>query len=436
MLLVTLLRIDQQHVGALWGPTDHVYTSFTEHTVLGRMSLDGLRYEQELIVKHNAQQSRKEGIMAKNKQALEASTSRRSFLQKGVMIGGAGTIGAGLLSAGLLKTNFAHAHGATSSAITKGDVAILRFLSAAEILETDLWQQYNELGGIQDSEVPGGKGSAAYIAALQVLDGDMPQYIHDNTEDEFSHFTFINAYLTANGAAPVNLDKFRTLPSSKATGARQIGRLTNLMQLTVDTSWWTRYRSRTKNPDFGDTFAQAIPGLSKGKFPAIPRNDGDLTPNDHIQAIANTAAFHFGFIEQGGTSLYPSLAQRVTNVEVLRILLSIGPTETAHFQTWHDKAGNAKVLTDPTNGLVFPDLNAPPFGGENFQTNLIMPEPTVFLSRTFPVVSIIRPTQTQGAAMGAVQALTADGLFIGQSPEFFAVLHDLAQQADAAQRGF
>ena len=224
-------------------------------------------------MKHNAQQSRKEGIMAKNKQALEASTSRRSFLQKGVVIGGAGTIGAGLLSAGLLNTNFAHAHGATSSAITKGDVAILRFLSAAEILETDLWQQYNELGGIQDSEVPGGKGSAAYIAALKQLDGDMDQYIHDNTEDEFSHFTFINAYLTANGAAPVNLDKYRTLPSSKATGARQIGRLTNLMQLTVDTSWWTRYRSRTKNPDFGDTFAQAIPGLSKGKFPAIPRNE-------------------------------------------------------------------------------------------------------------------------------------------------------------------
>src|SRR5258708_2416808 len=210
-------------------------------------------------MKHNAQQSRKEGIMAKNKQALEASTSRRSFLQKGVVIGGAGTIGAGLLSAGLLNTNFAHAHEATSSSITKGDVAILRFLAAAEILETDLWQQYNELGGIQDSEVPGGSGSAPYAAALNNLDADMSQYIHDNTEDEFSHFTFINAYLTANGAAPVNLDKFRTLPSSKATGAQQIGRLTNLMQLTVDTSWWTRYRSRTKNPDFGDTFAQAIP---------------------------------------------------------------------------------------------------------------------------------------------------------------------------------
>ncbi len=302
------------------------------------------------------------------------------------------------------------------ASLTSGDIAILRFLSAAEILETDLWQQYNELGGIQDSEVPGGSGSPAYIKALEVLDGDMPQYIHDNTEDEFTHFTFINAYLTfinaylvSKGADPVNLDKFRTLPSSKATGAQNIGRLTNLMQLTVDTSYWTKYRSRTKNPDFGDTFPPAVPGLLKGQFPAIPRNNGDLAPAKHIQAIANTAGFHFAFIEQGGTSLYPSLAQRVSNPEVLRILLSIGPTETAHFQTWHDKAGNAPALTDPTNGLVFPDLNSPPFGGEDFQTNLIMPEPTIFLSRKFPPVSIIRPTETQGAAMGAAKALVGTG---------------------------
>ncbi len=122
-----------------------------------------------------------------------------------------------------------------------------------------------------------------------------------------------------------------------------------------------------------------------------------------MQAIANTAGFHFGFIEQGGTSLYPSLAQRVDDVEVLRVLLSIGPTEAMHFQTWHDKAGNAPALTDPTNGLVFPDLNSPPFGGEEFQTNLIMPEPTVFLNRSFPIVSIVRPTETEGAAMGAVK---------------------------------
>jgi len=263
----------------------------------------------------------------------------------------------------------------------------------------------------------------------------MDQYIHDNTEDEISHVTFLNAYLKAKGAEPVNLDKFRTLPSSKAAGAQQIGRLTNLMQLTVDTSWWTRYRSRTKNPDLGATFPQAVPGLSKGQFPAIPRHDGDLAPKNHIQAIASTAGFHFGFIEQGGTSLYPSLAQRVTDPEVLRIVLSIGPIEAMHFQTWHDKAGNAPPLTDPTTGLVFPNLNAPPFDTQNFQTNLIMPEPTVFLNRTFPVVSIIRPTPTAGAAMGAVQALTADGLFRGQAPQFFAALRALAQAADAAHRG-
>jgi hypothetical protein len=361
---------------------------------------------------------------------LKSLVSRRSFLGKSLAVG-AGTIGAGLLVNTLAAKE---SHGKKFDRLDKGDAAILRFLAAAEIIETDLWQQYNELGGIQDTEVPGGTGSPAYTQALQVLDGDMDQYIHDNTDDEISHFTFLNAFLVSKGADPVNLDQFRTLPSSKATGAQQIGRLTNLMQLTVDTSFWTRYRSDNKNPDLGDTFAQAVPGLSAGQFPAIPRDDNDLAPADHLQAIANTAGFHFCFIEQGGTSLYPALAQRVTSDEVLRVLLSIGPTEAMHFQTWHDKAGNAPALTDPTNGLVFPDLNSAPFGGEDFQTNLIMPEPTVFLNRTFPVVSIARPTETEGAAMAAVNALTADGLFIGQPPEFTAFLTKLAQEADAAKR--
>src|SRR5437667_3215282 len=282
--------------------------------------------------------------MEQRVQESKGPTSRRSFLGRGLVVGGAGTVGGGLLVNRLPA--FAHVE---SGSLTKGDVAILRFLAAAEILESDLWQQYNELGGIQDSEVPGGSGSAPYVAALKVLDGDVDQYIHDNTEDEFSHFQFINAYLASQAADPVNLEKFRTLPSSKATGAQQIGRLTNLMQLTVDTSWWTRYRSRTMNPDFGDMFPPAIPGLLNGQFPAIPRTDNDLTPDDHIQAIANTAGFHFAFIEQGGTSLYPELAQRVTNPKVLRILLSIGPTAAQHFQTWQDKAGNARPLTDSTN---------------------------------------------------------------------------------------
>jgi hypothetical protein len=353
---------------------------------------------------------------------LGGETSRRSFLAGA----GAAAVGAGLL----LEVPMASASGGLSA----GDEAILRFVAAAEILETDLWQQYNELGGIQDREVPGGTGNNKYTAALAMLDSDMAQYIHDNTDDEFTHFTFLNAYLKSRGGRPVNLEPFRTLPSSSATGAQQIKRLTNLMELTVDTTWWTRYRSSNKNPDFGDTFPPAIPGLMHGRFPAIPRSDADLTPAKHLQAIANTAGFHFATIEQGGTSLYPSLAQRASDPEVLRVLLSIGPTEAMHFQTWHDKAGNAPPLTDPTNGLVFPDLNSPPFGGELFQTNLIMPEPTIFLSRRLPKCSIIRPTGTNGAAMGALKFLTADGLFRGQSKEFFAFMKGLAQAADSARR--
>ncbi len=362
---------------------------------------------------------------------LEGILSRRSFLWKG-LVAGAATIEASLLNNRIVLAQGPKGQ-TKAKPLTKGDVAILTFLAAAEFLEADLYQQYNELGGIQDNEMPGGSGSKPFIDALVRIDSDMPQYIHDNAEDELSHARFINAYLESKGVDPVNLDKFRIIPGSKATGAQDIGRLTNLMELTIDTSWWTRYRSRTKNPDFGDAFPPAIPGLLQGKFPAIPRDDKDLAPANHIQAIADTAAFHFGTIEQGGSSLYPSLAQRVCNVEVLRILLSIGPTEYAQFQTWQDKAGNVVVLTDPTNGLEFPDLNAPPFGGEDFSTNLIMPEPTAFLNRKFPPVSILRHTNTTGVAVGVAKFLTEMGLFSGQSAEFFAAVTKLAEQADEAR---
>jgi hypothetical protein len=352
--------------------------------------------------------------------------SRRAFIASGVAVG----VGAGLGPfSGVVS---ALADKPSTSKLSKGDAAILRFAAAAEILETDFWQQYNELGGIQDSEVPGGSGSPAYVKALEVLDEDMPQYIHDNTEDEFTHFTFLNAYLESRGAQAVDLKKFATLPSSKATGAQDKGRLTNLMELTVDTTWWTRYRSPTKNPDLGDSFAPAVPGLAKGKFPAIPRDNNDLKPEEHIQAIANTAGFHFAMIEQGGTSLYPSMAQRTNDVEALRVLLSIGPTEAMHFQTWQDKAGNAPALTDPTNGLVFPNLKES--SNEELKANLIMPEPTPFIKRSLPVCSIVRPTETQGIAMGVVNFLTETGLFRKQSEDFFDAIKQLAREADAAQR--
>jgi hypothetical protein len=367
------------------------------------------------------------GLEEKMARAAEESgkgLSRRAFIASGAAIG----VGAGLGPFGGAVSALAEP---SSSKLSKGDAAILRFLAAAEILETDFWQQYNELGGIQDKEVQGGSGSKTYTEALEVLDEDMPQYIHDNTEDEFTHFTFLNAYLESRGAEAVDLKEFAELPSSKASGAQEIGRLTNLMELTVDTSWWTRYRSHTKNPDLGDAFAQAVPGLAKGEFPAIPRSNEDLKPKDHIQAIANTAGFHFATIEQGGTSLYPALAQRTRDAEALRVVLSIGPTEAMHFQTWQDKAGNAPAITDSTNGLTFPNLKESP--DEELKANLIMPEPTVFLRKSLPIVSIVRPTNTEGIAMGVVEFLTAMGLFKKQSKGFFDALKQLASEADAAK---
>lgn len=365
---------------------------------------------------------------------LKHPTNRRSFLKKSMAAGTATVAGALLGSGGRAFAEDEDGQEEKRGRLTKGDAAILRFAAAAEILESDFWVQYNELGGIPDSEVPGGSGNPVYTAALEVLDEDFPQYIHDNTDDEITHFTFLNAYLASKGANTVNLEPFRTLPGSTATGSSGQPRLTNLMQLTLDTSWWTRYRSSTNNPDLDPTFVfpQAVPGLSTGQFPAIPRTDADLGPPDHIQAIANTAGFHMPTIEQGGSSLYPAMAQRARSVEVLRILISIGPTETMHFQTWQDKAGNAPPLTDPTNGLVFPDLSAP---SEEFNKSLIMPEPCPFLSRMLPVCSVIRPTETKGVAMGAVKFWTAMGLFIGQSPAFFELLSDLAADADRARRG-
>jgi hypothetical protein len=371
--------------------------------------------------------------------SMKTAINRRSFVKNGLTAAGVAAAGAGLLANS--SSALAQQGPEESGRLTKGDAALLRFAAAAEILETDFWVQYNELAGIPDSEVPGGSGNPAYTAALEMLDADMAQYVHDNTDDEFTHQNFLNAYLASKGADTVNLEPFRTLPGSTATGSSGKPRLTNLMQLTLDTSWWTRYRSSTHNPDLDPnfTFPQAVPTLAVGQHTAIPRTDDDTKDPNFLQAIANTAGFHFPTIEQGGNSLYPSMAQRANSVEVLRILISIGPTETMHFQTWSDKAGNAPPLTavDPVTGVsvTFPNLNSSPFGGEDFQTNLIMPEPCPFLSRKLPPCSIIRPTETKGIAMGVVNFLTAMGLFIGQPPAFFQLLRELAENADEARRG-
>lgn len=356
--------------------------------------------------------------------------ARRSFL-KSIGIAGAAALPASAL--------FASAASADPGAITQGDVAILQFLAAVELIESDLWVQYNELGGVAG-------GNPAYMAALSNLDSDMPQYIADNTDDELSHAAFLNAYLRSKGARQVNLDRFRTLPSSQATGANQIGRLTNLQSLNVDTSWYVRYRSGL-NPDFGATFPQAV---TINNEPAIPLNDADTPPTlpapvppqgtqeTRMQAIANTAGFHFAYIEQGGSSLYSIMALKATSLEVLRIIVSIGGVETNHFSLWHDKAGNAVAqplagVVDPETGVTFPDLNAK--GGELNQTNLILPEPCEFINPNLPACSVVRPTLDEfGGAVATIESFIADKLFEGQSAGFFKTMQGLAAAADAAQR--
>ena len=402
--------------------------------------------------------------MKKVENLFTKGSSRRSFLKNGT-VAGAATMGAGLLAGKAFAFDREDEDG--RAAITKGDIAILRFLQALEQVEEDLWRQYAELGGTQDNEFTGlTGGNAAYSQALQLLDGDMPQYIHDNTDDEISHARFLDMYLQSKGAGSADLSHFRSLPSSTADGAQQIGRLTNLTQLTIDTSFWSRYRSIT-NPDFDATakFVQAVPSLNVGKHTAIPRSNADTqgsvinlsdptqsTFTDHLKAIAFTAGFHFAFIEQGGTSLYPALAQHVTNLEVLRILLSIGPSETMHFQTWQDKAGNATPLTDvdPVNNstVTFSTLSAAQGetdpesqNGDTLQSNLIMPEPTNFLDKKFGPVAIIRPTSIlNGGAVASVVSFVQDGLFLdpksNKNTGIVAVLMRLAEEADDARRQF
>jgi hypothetical protein len=378
----------------------------------------------------------------KEKQLLApigSSVDRRSFLKGGLLAGGAAVVGAGLLTNGTL------ASAQESGSLNSGDIAILRFLAAAELIEADLWTQYAELGGIGANlpiEVDPNQTLNNYQLALSNLDGDAPQYITSNWKDELTHAAFLNAYLESRGAEPVNFDEFETLPGSTATGSTGIGRLTNLMNLNVDTSWYVRYRSAT-NPDLGATFSQAI---TLNGVTAIPRTDADfgsidptfnVPGNAQIQAIANVAAFHFGYIEQGGSSLYGSLIQKATDLEVVKILFGIGGDEVAHFLEWVDFSGNAvqapvAPFTDAASGLTFPNFFSPL--NPLIQPSLIFPVPTEF-KRNLPPVSIIRPlTDKFGGAVATIKSFTADGLFVGQSKQFLNLLQKMAVEADAAVR--
>jgi hypothetical protein len=380
-------------------------------------------------------------VNAEAQAPVRGTVNRRSFMKNSV-VAGAAVAGAGLLA----KSTPAFARGRSSSgALPPGDVAILSFLAAAELIESDLWIQYAELGGIGNLppiEVDPNETLNPYQVALSNLDPDGPQYIASNTLDEISHANFLNAYLQSKGAPAVDLSQFATLPGSTAKGSSGKLRITNLMQLNVDTSWFVRYRS-TANPDLGATFLQAI---DLNDVTAIPRSNADFKGatnsnfpgNDHIQAIANVAGFHFGQIEQGGTSLYAALSQKVTDPEVLQITLGIGGDEIAHFLEWVDFAGNGvqapvAPFRDAISGLTFPNFFDPL--NPQIQPSLIFPVPFEF-SPSLPNVAMIRPvTDKYAGAQAAVAALTASGLFIGQSNQFFDTVSALAEAADAAKRG-
>ncbi len=207
-----------------------------------------------------------------------------------------------------------------------------------------------------------------------------------------------------------------------------------------------------------------MPSLNVGQHTAIPRTNDDTAGSNpsnppssistHLQAIAFTAGFHFAFIEQGGTSLYPTLAQQVSNSEVLRVLLSIGPSETMHFQTWQDKAGNALAITDTDTGftgstgatvtftvlsMAKGETNPESLNGDTLQANLIMPEPCHFLNQDLGPVAIIRPTSTRNSgAVASVMAFANDGLFIdpktNKNTGIVQALMLLAEEADEARR--
>ena len=336
---------------------------------------------------------------------------RRTFLSGGAVLGA--TLAAAAAGSPAAMAKVAEAFGPIDrDAVTPGDIAILRFLAAAELLEDDLWQQYCELAVANPS----------YNKALRRIDRSLIRYVCDDRDDERSHAALINSFLAAIGEEPINLHPFRTLPSVDVPGAEDRGRLTNLTRLTVDTSWYTRYRS-ADNPDFGATFPQLVEIQNR---PTIPTRS---LSQAKMQGVAHSAAFHFAAIEQGGSSLYCSLIPKASSLDVLRILAAIGPTEVYHFSAFH-KSLEGLFGLDTKDGLSFPNLRR-----NRELSEAIFPEPTRFLREDLALCSVIRPCRTENAgAVAAATGLAQSGLFAGQSQQFFDAVTALATAADAAQR--
>lgn len=368
--------------------------------------------------------------MPENKNHEKMSLGHRGLMTSGMLA--ASVAAAGAMLSQLRHTSFGQKLDFTQSRLNKRDLAILRFLTVVEQIERDIWQQYNELGGVTDGMQNG------YQLALQFLDQDSSRQISNEYIDEVSHARFLSEVLKSEGAEPVDLEEFRTLRGSAAPGALDIGRLTNLMQLNVDTSWLARYCRADKRES-------RLPGFQTMRVlgsQSIPRGEADLCEPEHAQEIANVAAFHFGHLACRVLSLYANLCKMERRVKVLRIILGIGGQEVSHFLGWIDIA--SKVTTGSLFRFDIPQTPIKCHGPalDELSTaprHLVSEAGKIFSAyggwvRTdLPVTSILALIDDElRGAVATIHCLTQDGIFVGQSNEFMRMLMALAREADDA----
>lgn len=368
--------------------------------------------------------------MPDNKDHEKVSLGHRGLMTSRTLA--ASVAAAGAMLSQVRHTSFGQKLDFAEARLSKSDLAILRFLAVVEQIEKDIWQQYNELGGITNGAQNG------YQLALQFLDQNSSRQISNDYIDEVSHARFLSEVLKSEGTGPVDLERFRTLRGSTAPGALDIGRLTNLMHLNVDTSWLARYRRANKG-ESGLPASQTMRVLSSL---SIPRSEADLCEPEHAQEIANAAAFHFGHLACRVFSLYAFFCKMERSVKVLRIILGIGGQEVAHFLGWIDIA--SKVTPSPLfffdnpqtpiecHGPVLDELGTAP-------SHLVSQACKIWsaydgsLRTDLPITSVFPSIDDElRGAVATIHCLTQDGIFVGQSDTFMRMLMALANEADIA----
>ena len=339
----------------------------------------------------------------------QSGVDRRDFLKRLGLAGAAVPVGAALLTGGAPAIVRAQ----TATGFNAGDVAILRFLNLAEFVGADLYSQISDLANT----------AGPFRAALQAIDPFLPFYIFQSARDEISHALWLNAFLSSRGLPTVDVNPFRTLPSSRATGAAQVGRLTNLTMLNVDTSYYNRLRQNF-NPDLGPEAPQIATIVGQ---PAIPVDDSRSALE--VQVAAYTATFYIGFQSAGEVGNYGSFQPKVTSPVLSQIFAGITPVEGVHLDFTQAALVNIAGL-DAGPNAVFPDLRSRPQFAHKFS-----PRPTKFIDPSLPNIAVARPGTTELiGAVALVRRLTAANLFLGQSAAFMAQGMELAAAADAAVR--